>query len=237
MPPAGNKYSMVFQNEDMLVVDKPSGLLSIPDRQQSEVSLKELLQKQFGDIIPVHRLDKDTSGLIVFARNADFHRYLSMLFEKHQVEKYYLGLVSGCPKDPSGEIIAPIAEHLTRKGMMTVHRSGKPSHTGYEVLESNPSFSLVLFRLHTGRTHQIRVHAKHIGHPIICDPLYGDGKPVFLSAFKKGFKLGKFSEDKPLITRLALHAARLVFDDHGTRREFEAPVPKEFRVLMKQLGA
>lgn len=236
MPPAKNKFTVIFENDDMVVVSKPSGMLSIPNRAQSEVSLKELLQKKYGDIFPVHRLDKDTSGIIVFAKNAGFHRYLSMMFEKHQVEKYYVAVVTGSLQDPEGRIDAPIAEDPAKKGKMKVYRGGKPSLTSYQLIQALPSFSLVSFRLHTGRTHQIRVHAAHIGHPVACDPLYGNGEPVFLSRYKKSFKQSKWEEEQPIIDRLALHAARLVFDDHGTIRDLQAPLPKEFEVLMKQLG-
>lgn len=236
MLPVKNKFTVVFENENLVAVNKPSGMLSIPNRAQSEVSLKELLQKKYGEIFSVHRLDKDTSGIILFARNAGFHRYLSMLFEKHEVEKYYAAVVTGNPLKKEGEINAPIAEDPLKKGKMKVHRSGKASLTSFQVLESHPSYSLVSFRLHTGRTHQIRVHAAHMGNPVACDPLYGDGKPVFLSTVKRNYKAGKYEEERPMISRLALHAAKLVFDDHGTRRCLEAPLPKEFEALMKQLN-
>ena len=134
-------------------------------------------------------------------------------------------------------IDAPISEHPLHKGLMTVHRNGKPSQTGYEVLEANKNFSLVSFQLHTGRTHQIRVHTKNIGHPLACDPLYGDGKPVLLSAIKKKFKLSKHDEEeRPMIDRLALHSYKLSFEDmDGSRMKLEAAMPKEFRALMQQL--
>lgn len=234
---AKNNLAVVFENEVMVAINKPAGLLTIPDRSQTEKSLKEILQEKYGTIFTVHRLDKDTSGLVVFAKNETTHKYLSKLFEDRKVEKYYLGIVTGSPVSLSGIIDAPIAEHPYHKGMMTVHRDGKPSQTGYEVLEANKFYSLVLFRLYTGRTHQIRVHAKNAGHPLACDPLYGDGKPVLLSAIKKKFKLSKLEEEeRPIINRLALHAARLTFEDaDGKTIELEAPIPKEFRALMQQL--
>ena len=121
--------------------------------------------------------------------------------------------------------------------MMIVHRRGKASQTAYEVLEANKHFSLLSFQLLTGRTHQIRVHCKNIGHPLACDPLYGDGKPVLLSSIKKKFRLSKHDEEeRPMINRLALHSYRLrLNDENGTAVELEAPIPKEFRALMAQL--
>ncbi len=212
-------------------------MLSIPDREQTEKSLKEFLIDKYSSIFVVHRLDKDTSGLIVFAKNEITHKYLCKTFEERKVEKFYLGIVVGEPAEKTGTIDAPITDHLTRKGIMTVHRSGKESQTGYEVLDANPNFSLVSFQLFTGRTHQIRVHTKEIGHPLACDPLYGDGKSIFLSAIKKNYKLSKHDdEERAIINRLALHSYKLNFvDEHGTKMELCAEAPKEFRALMQQL--
>ena len=197
-----------------------------------------MLIEKYGSIFTVHRLDKDTSGLVVFAKNETTHKYLNKIFEEREVEKYYVGVVIGMPAEEKGLIDAPIAEHQTNKGMMIVHSRGKASQTGYEVLEANKHFSLLSFQLLTGRTHQIRVHCKNIGHPLACDPLYGDGKPVLLSSVKKKFKLSKHDEEeRPMISRLALHSYRLKFkDEHGKQMELEAEIPKEFRALMTQLG-
>lgn len=234
---AKNNLPIIFENDELVAINKPTGLLTIPDREQSEKSLKEMLIEKYGSIFTVHRLDKDTSGLVIFAKNETAHKFLSKIFEDRKVEKYYLGIVIGDPENKTGLIDAPISEHPLHKGLMVVHRNGKPSQTGYEVLESNKNFSLVSFQLHTGRTHQIRVHAKHIGHPLACDPLYGDGKPVLLSAIKKKFKLSKHDEtERPMISRLALHSYKLSFEDmHGMPMNLEAEMPKEFRALMQQL--
>lgn len=237
MASSKNKFEVVFENDEFIAINKPAGMLSIPDREQSEKSLKEYLIDLYGSIYTVHRLDKDTSGLILFAKNETAHKFFSMLFEERKIEKFYVGIVLGSPSNPSGLIDAPIAEHGTQKGLMTVHRNGKPSSTSYEVLEANKQFSLVSFQLHTGRTHQIRVHSKNIGHPLACDPLYGDGKPVLLSAIKKKFKLSKHDEEeRPMINRLALHSHKLIFtDSKGDDHEINATIPKEFRALMTQL--
>jgi len=212
-------------------------MLTIPDREQTEKSLKEFLTDKYGSIFTVHRLDKDTSGLVVFAKTEEAHKFLCKIFEERRVEKYYLGIVLGEPAEKTGLIDAPIAEHGTRKGLMTVNRNGKASQTGYEVISGNRHFSLVSFQLHTGRTHQIRVHSKNIGHPLACDPLYGDGKPILLSAVKKNFKISKHDEEeRPVISRLALHSYKLIFTDmHGKQLSLTAETPKEFRALMNQL--
>ena len=229
---------IVFENDEFVAINKPAGMLSIPDRAQSEKSLKEFLIEKYGQIFTVHRLDKDTSGLIVFAKTEATHKFFSILFEERKIEKYYMGVVLGMPATTSGLIDAPISEHPVNKGIMTIHRNGKPSSTGYEVLEAHKQFSLVSFQLHTGRTHQIRVHCKNWGHPLACDDMYGDGKPILLSSFKKKFKLSKHDEEeRPMISRLALHSYKLIFDDeHGVHHEIIAEMPKEFRALMQQLS-
>jgi 23S rRNA pseudouridine955/2504/2580 synthase/23S rRNA pseudouridine1911/1915/1917 synthase len=227
----------VFENDDFVAINKPSGLLTIPDRAQTEKSLKEFLKDKYGDILTVHRLDKDTSGLVLFAKNEQSHKYLCKLFEEREIEKYYVGIVLGKPTNASGSIEAPIGENPAHKGLMNVHRNGKPAHTTYEVLDANKHFSMVSFQLHTGRTHQIRVHCKEIGHPLACDELYGDGKPVLLSAVKKRFKLSKHDDqERPMVSRLALHSYKLNFvTEQGEKMELMAEVPKEFRALMTQI--
>lgn len=234
---AKNNLEIVYEDNELVAINKPAGLLTIPDREQSEKSLKEILLDKYGIIFTVHRLDKDTSGLVIFAKNETAHKYLSKLFEERKVAKYYLGIVLGSPANKTGVIDAPIAEHGVHKGMMTVNRNGKASLTTYEVMDSNKNYSLVSFQLHTGRTHQIRVHAKNIGHALACDPLYGDGKPVLLSSIKKKFKLSKHDdEERPMINRLALHSYKLGFENmKGECLELEAQMPKEFRALMQQL--
>ena len=234
---AKHSPGIIFENDDFVAINKPAGLLTIPDREQTEKSLKEFLIDKYGKIFTVHRLDKDTSGLVIFAKTEEAHKFFSRLFEERKIEKFYLGIVLGKPEETTGLIDAPISEHPLHKGLMNVHRNGKPSQTSYEVLDANKHYSLVSFQLHTGRTHQIRVHAKNIGHPLAGDPLYGDGKPVLLSSIKKKFKLSKHDEvERPIINRLALHSYKLIFDNmQGERTELVAEMPKEFRALMQQL--
>ncbi|PUZ28053.1 RNA pseudouridine synthase [Chitinophaga parva] len=229
---------ILMETPDYVVVNKPSGLLTIPDRHDGELqSLRGILQKQYGEIFVVHRLDKDTSGIILFARHAEAHKYFSQLFETRGVSKFYQGLVTGQVVPPKGSILEPIIEHPTIKGKMATARKGKASHTDYEVLEDFGTYSLVKMQIHTGRTHQIRVHMKHIGNPIVMDEMYGKAKPVLLSDIKKKFKLGKFTEEeRPLLNRLALHAWRLEFDDmQGQAQVVEAPLPKDMQAVMTQL--
>ena len=226
---------IIFQDENFVAVNKPSGMLTIPDR-MGNISLKNHLQQFFGEIFTVHRLDKDTSGIVVFAKNEITHKQLSQLFEGRVVEKYYLGLVIGKLAEPSGSIDIPIMEHPVTKGVMVTNKKGKPSQTDYQVLESFRYFSWLQFQIHTGRTHQIRVHMKHLGHPIVCDETYGDGKPVLLSSLKKKFNLSKKEEEeRPLLARLALHSYRLKFTLHEKEFDLEAPLPKDLKACLQQL--
>jgi 23S rRNA pseudouridine955/2504/2580 synthase/23S rRNA pseudouridine1911/1915/1917 synthase len=232
-----NKTEILEEDEHFVAVNKPSGLLSVPAREGDEISLKNILADKYGQIWTVHRLDKDTSGVIVFAKNEQTHKYLSGLFEGRDVEKYYTGIVHGVPPAENGSIDAPIAEHPVKKGMMVTNKKGKPALTDYEVVETFGTFSLMRFRIYTGRTHQIRVHMKHIGHPIVCDTVYGNGEPVLLSSIKKKFNLSKNEEEeRPLFNRLALHAEKLIFrDQQKNLHTVEAPVPKDIRAFLQQL--
>ncbi len=232
-----NDLDIIFENDSFVVLNKPAGLLSIPDREQTQTSLKDILIAKYGSIFTVHRLDKETSGIILFAKNETAHKYYSRLFEERKTEKYYMGLVLGSPAAKKGTIDAPISEHSLQKGLMVVHRNGKPSVTDYEVIEEHRSFSLLQFQLHTGRTHQIRVHCKNIGHPLACDELYGDGKPILLSSIKRKYKLSKHDEEeRPMLNRLALHSYRLKFTDlDGKVFDLNAELPKDIRALLQQL--
>lgn len=237
--PMDTRHLILEENGDFLVVNKPSGLLTIPDRHDSEApSLLRILQQHYESVMVVHRIDRDTSGLMLFARNPEMHQYLNTLFEERKMKKEYLGLVYGSVAETKGRIEIPIAEHPVKKGTMVTTAKGKPAVTEFEVLEDFGKFSWLRFNIQTGRTHQIRVHMKHYVHPLVCDPIYGNGKELFLSEIKKGFKLSKNEEaERPLLSRLALHAATLRFTDpNGTVREFEAPLSKDLQAVVRQLG-
>lgn len=228
---------IIAENDHFIVINKPPGLLSIPDREGKEISLKEILQQKYGQIFTVHRLDRETSGIIVFAKDPETHKFLSQAFEERTVEKYYQGIVKGTLPEKQKTIEAPIAENTVRRGIMIIHQRGKPAITDYEVLEDFGKFSLLQFRIHTGRTHQIRVHMQYVGHPLVCDELYGDGSPLKLSSFKRNYKLSKSEEEeRPILARTGLHAQRLRFTDmEGNEYDFQAEMPKDMRALLQQL--
>jgi 23S rRNA pseudouridine1911/1915/1917 synthase len=229
-----NDY-LIFEDDQLVAVNKPAGMLTIADR-AGNLALKNYLQEKYGEIFTVHRLDKDTSGMIVFAKNEKAHRQLSMLFEGREVAKYYVGLVHGTPVKSSGTVDIGLMEHPVRKGLMVANRKGKPSVTDYEVLESFRQYSWMQFRIHTGRMHQIRVHMKDIGTPLVCDEFYGDGKPVLLSNIKSRYNLSKEElEERPILSRLALHSWKISFSLFGKEYQLEAEPPKDLRALLNQL--
>lgn len=228
--------NIIFENDQFIAINKPSGLLSVPDRKQSEPSLKDMLLAKYGSIYTVHRLDKDTSGVIVYAKNEESHKQLSALFEGRDIEKYYYGLVYGVVHPETGSVDAPIMEHPAGNGKMITHAKGKQSLTDYEVLQQFRLYSWMRFRIHTGRTHQIRVHMHHLGHAIVADDLYGNGEGVYISALKRNYNLSKNEEsERPILGRLALHSSLLKFELNGETFELEAPLPKDLRATLTQL--
>ena len=230
-----NEY-IIYQDDNLIAINKPAGMLSIPDRKQSEPSLKDLLIKELGTVYTVHRLDKETSGVIVFAKGEEAHKQLSQLFESREVAKYYNGLVHGAPYPVEGTIEEPVMEHYAKNGKMMIHAKGKPSITDYETLESFGIYSWMKFQIHTGRTHQIRVHMQHLGNSIVCDDLYGDGQPVYISKLKRHYNLSKKEEEEqPILKRLALHSALLEFNFNNQKFSFEAALPKDLKATLQQL--
>lgn len=233
------KLERIYEDDDLVIVNKPANLLSIADRfDNNQASARSLIQAELKmPIFVVHRLDKETSGLLTFAKHESSHRYLSQLFERHEIEKLYAGLVQGKVNVATARIELPIAEHPVVKGKMIVSKQGKLSVTDYRVVESWPLYSLMQWQIHTGRTHQIRVHMAASGHPIVCDSLYGDGKAFLLSSIKPKFKLSKAEEsERPLLNRLALHAYRLQFEGpDGQLILAEAPIPKDLSACIAQL--
>ncbi len=229
--------SIIFEDEDIIVIDKPTQLLVLADRyNQSLPNLNHMLKEELGEIFVVHRIDKETSGVMVFAKNAVAHAALNSQFEGREVKKTYRAIVAGTPTGNDGIIEAPISESQRHPGVMKVdYKHGKPSTTNYNVGEKFEGYALVEIKPETGRTHQIRVHLASIGLPILCDRIYGDGKPFFLSQVKRRY----FSEgeEKPLLSRTALHVESISFM-HPLKMErvsFTAEMPKDMRSVLNYL--
>jgi len=228
--------SIIFENDHFLVVDKPSGLLSIPDRYDLEKpNLIKLLQLKYDDLFVVHRIDKETSGLVLFAKNSESHRLLSMLFESHEIEKRYVALTENCPMPESGIIDMPIAHSAFETGKMTIHKKGKSSITYYKIIESFKHFCMLEVAPKTGRTHQIRVHLAAISCPILCDPLYGLRKELFIQDIKYRAKIADFEQERPLLSRTALHASSLEFSLYDQNYKIASPLPKDLKAVLNQL--
>ncbi|MDF1680357.1 RluA family pseudouridine synthase [Ponticaulis sp.] len=198
-PPATDPLPVIHLDEAMIVVDKPSGLLSVPGRlPQHKDSMIGRLQAAYPDALTVHRLDMDTSGLMVFARGADVHRTLSKAFEAKTVIKRYVALVHGVISQDEGEVDLPILKDWPNRPKHMVHEDGKPSQTRWKVLERLDGKTLVELTPLTGRTHQLRIHMAELGHGILGDGWYGS------------------PESMAGADRLCLHAAGLSFTHPAT---------------------
>lgn len=234
---AAHDISVLYEDDSLLVVAKPSGLLVLPDRYDKEQpNVYHCCLQEFGQVFIVHRIDRETSGILLLAKTAEAHAALNMSFQNREVQKAYLALSKGETAQPEGIVDLPLREHSGRRAMMVVdEKRGKPSMTRYRVLERLRGFSWVEAKPVTGRTHQVRVHLKEIGLPIVGDPLYGDGAPLLLSGIKKNYR-GK-GEERPLIERTALHAFSLVFEHPLTGRQIscDAPLPKDMKATLQRL--
>lgn len=224
---------------DFIVVGKPAGLAVIPERplpgQEAQPTLLDVLGPDYPNLMVVHRIDRDTSGLVLLAKGKEAHRRLSLAFQERRVEKTYHALVLGRPDWETSECSLRIRADGDREHRSVVdHRRGKDSLTRFRVLALLGRYCLLEASPETGRTHQIRLHLSKLGFPIVCDPLYGDGKSLLLSEFKPG-RHGDPFEERPLLGRLALHALSLRLDQDCQPREFEAPYPKDFQASVNQL--
>jgi 23S rRNA pseudouridine1911/1915/1917 synthase len=240
-----NKVKIIFEHKDFLIIDKPAGLLVHKTNNPESYSLVDIILKQYPEIRGVrdtyqskeaelqerdgivHRIDKDTSGIIVIARNQKAFEILKQLFQDRQVYKEYICLVRGHLRESHGNIIYPIIrsklDHTKRVAVVNTKQSGikeRTAHTEYWVAQEYSEASLLRVVIHTGRTHQIRVHMKAIGHPIIGDILYG----------------GKLeSQDKHSLSRQFLHAHKMSFTYKGEEYSFISDLPLDLQDILSKL--
>jgi len=231
--------SILYQDEDVAVIDKPPGLVVHPAAGHADQTLVNALLFHLpdlsgigGEIRPgiVHRLDKDTSGVMVIAKHDEAHRALTAAWGTESVRKEYVALVYGTPAQERGTIDAPIGRDPRDRKRMAVVASGRRAITDYEVAERLRYVSLLRCRLHTGRTHQIRVHLKHLGHPIAGDPLYAGPQWRGIPDKRLQRALSSFG-------RQALHAERITFPHPrtGESMTFVANMPADMRELIATL--
>jgi RluA family pseudouridine synthase len=211
-----SRIEIIYQDDDALVINKPTGVSVTKDRTGAP-QLVDILSEQLGPQIAgelrlVHRLDKDTSGVMILAKNKETQSKFSSYFEKKLIKKTYLAIVTGPLPGWQGTINAPLAQSWKKPGLMCVTRKkGKEAITNWKLLADFGTVALLAVEPLTGRTHQIRVHLPNIGLPLAIDPLYGTSRPLFLSDFKPNYRLGKGQIEKPLIDRLTLHAYQIEF--------------------------
>lgn len=213
-----SKNSIIFSDKNIVIVNKESGIPVIPGRgKENNYSLRneleELLKKK---VFVVHRIDKDTSGAVVFALNPEMHKCLCNQFTNREIKKEYFAVVDGIPQKKKGFVDAPIYQYGS--GRMGVNSKGKQSKTYYEVVEEYDSAALVKIIPYTGRRHQIRVHMYFIGHPVLGDPLYGKERPV------GGIK------------RLMLHSHSIeFFYPENKIFKIEAPFSEEWKEIVEEI--
>lgn len=234
------RWSILFEDDHIIVIDKPANWSSIPDRfDESKQNILTSLSSYRDQIFVVHRLDRDTSGVMVWAKNENAHRILSEQFEKRKVKKTYHAFVESSPNQNQFIVNQAIIYSNSSKAKVLIHKSGKESITHFSLLEQWKDFSLLECRPETGRMHQIRVHLQHIGLPLIIDPLYGNRNEFKISEIKrkKKYNIKKFTEEKPLLSRHTLHAKQLRFT-HPISNEkisFSSEYPKDLTALKNQL--
>lgn len=219
---------VVYEDSDIVVVDKPAGMVVHPAVGHRRGTLVNALLHHVRDLAGingeerpgiVHRLDKNTSGLLVVAKHTESLLRLQQQLSSRKMGREYVALVYGCPKDASGTVNAPIGRHPTRRKEMAVVPQGRVAITHYQVKDCLGAYALITCRLETGRTHQIRVHLAYLGYPIVGDEVYGPRKAPWK------------------LTRHMLHAARLTLTHPmtGERMDFSSELPEDFKAMQGKL--
>lgn len=232
-------YTKIYEDDRILLINKPAGLLTIPDRYDDTlISLRAILYDEYGEIFIVHRLDRDTSGIVIVAKDADAHRNLSMQFEDLSVTKIYHVVADGVIHQDYLEIDIPLMGDPRKPGRTIPSARGKESLTIVTVKDRYRHGTFAEINLVTGRHHQIRAHLASIGHPLLIDEVYGNATEFYLSKIKKRFNLKKKDVEKPIISRLSMHAFSLGFKHPSDDKvvSFEAEYPKDFAALLQVLG-
>jgi 23S rRNA pseudouridine1911/1915/1917 synthase len=255
--PQAIALDVLHEDDAIVVVNKPAGMIVHPARGHWDGTLASALAHHFGSLSSrggptrpgiVHRLDRDTSGAIVVAKNDQAHDALASQFKARRVEKEYLAIVVGVPDRDQDIVDEPIGDHPTQREKKAIrhgHATSREAATVFEVVERFTGYALVRARPKTGRTHQIRIHLAHIGYPVLCDRLYG-GRGVKAISELELIPRDKIGQDtvstdgiaaEPLLARHALHAHRLAFahPTTGQRMQCEAPLPVDMQQTLAAL--
>ena len=232
-------FTEIYCDDSIVVLNKASGILTAADRYDLDAPrLDKIASENYGRLFAVHRIDKDTSGAIVYARTPEAQRALSMAFEKRQVDKTYHALVHGRPLWEETTSTMRLLVNGDMRHRTIVNRMGKDAETYFRCIGPCGPYSWIEAKPKTGRTHQIRAHLSQLGFCIVCDPLYsGNQKPVRLSDIKRSWR-GDIYEERPLLSRLALHAWKITLKHPLTGEEmtFTAPYSKDMDATRKQLA-
>lgn len=233
--PKFKAYGPIFEDDHCIIVNKASGVPVIPGRNSKDQSLLAILEQRTNtQLYTVHRIDKLTSGLIIFAKDKTSHQAFNQMFQNQMIEKAYRCICHGHASEEIIEINAPIFID-SRSPRVKIHPKGKVSFSIAKTIENSKQFSLMEVQIKTGRMHQVRIHLNHIGLPILSDPYYNSHPKLYLKDLKKNFKSGVNQVIKPLIDRTALHAFSLGFEHPITKENIylEAELPKDLKVAWK----
>lgn len=227
---------ILFEDQDYIVINKPPFVASLDERTADvSASILQMAREYITDPQLCHRLDKETSGALIIAKNPEAYRHVAIQFEDRQVVKAYHAVVNGTHELDNISVFLPIAPLKNGTEVRIDRQKGKIAETIFNTLKIYQKHTLVQCLPITGRMHQIRVHLQCLKAPIVCDPTYG-GDYIYLSQLKRKFNLKQGTEELPLIKRVALHAHGVRFKVlAGNETTVVAPYPKDFEVLIKQL--
>lgn len=235
-----SRWSILHEDEEIIIINKPADWSSVPDRfDESKQNIYGSLSQHREKVFMVHRLDRETSGVMVLAKTEEAHKNLSQQFENRVVEKSYHAFIESSPLDEEFEVDAAIAYSSSSSGKVFISKTGKESFTKFKVLQKWKDFSLLECMPKTGRTHQIRIHLQHAGLPLMVDSTYGTRSEFKISEIKqkKKFHLKKNTIERPLIKRHTLHAFSLDFKHPSSNKmvSYQSEYPKDLRALQNQL--